>query len=98
MWLLLKQPFSPSACLWKGELGKSLEVRGLKLREGLREETSPLPDTPLRKKPTQREVPCLFPWWDQQVLGACLGLHPYLRSCPCTPVTAFQGPLFLQEL
>ena len=36
MWLLLKQPFSLSACLWKGELGKGLEVRGLKLREVLR--------------------------------------------------------------
>ena len=36
IWLLLKQPFSPSACLWKGELGKGLEVRGLELREGLR--------------------------------------------------------------
>lgn len=36
MWLLPKQPFSSSACLWKGELGKGLEVRGLGLREGLR--------------------------------------------------------------
>lgn len=32
------------------------------------------------------------------MLGACLGLHPYCRSCPCTPITAFQGPLSLQEL
>lgn len=61
MWLLLKQPFSPSACLWKGELGKGLEVRGLKLREVLRGGNLSPPWHPSKEKAHPKGGPLPLP-------------------------------------